>query len=564
MSICKPFLRLVEGARRFSKDEDGDILMMSVFMFILMVAFGGISVDLANYERHRSFIQNNLDNATLAAASLSQNLAPEGVVRSYLEAAGVDTASLQVTSSENSIGGVLIGRTVEASISGDLKTFFMRMLGQDTLAVGIRAAATEYIDNVEISLVLDVSGSMGMDGAGNPDMRKISTLRRAAISFVDMVLSNAEKNRISISVIPYSTKVNAGPDLLAGYTVSNEHDYSHCVDFGAADYRTLRIEPTQPLQRTGHFQFQAFSAADPKAGQWTCRVDNGFMITPLSQDKVELVRAIEALTPEGSTSIDMGAKWGLALLDPSANNPVRGLVSKGRVDGIFSDRPLLNDAPDSMKVLVIMTDGENDTEFRLRPNYASGLSPIYRTMGVDGAAYYSVDAVEVAGADDADLTLGERFFYGKHPKGADRRWEMKSIGQNPGLRSLTLNGSEKRLSWPEVWAEMSPIWSTYNLMSRQLNDQGAWGSDTISRWKQIHSTIGTGQKDLRLQDICNAAREKGIITYTVGFEVASASSLELLKNCASTEAHYFDVAGIEMESAFEMIASSIGMLRLTK
>ena len=41
-------------------------------------------------------------------------------------------------------------------------------------------------------------------------------------------------------------------------------------------------------------------------------------------------------------------------------------------------------------------------------------------------------------------------------------------------------------------------------------------------------------------------------------------SLELLEECASTEAHYFHVEGLEIESAFEMIASSISMLRLTK
>jgi hypothetical protein len=47
-------------------------------------------------------------------------------------------------------------------------------------------------------------------------------------------------------------------------------------------------------------------------------------------------------------------------------------------------------------------------------------------------------------------------------------------------------------------------------------------------------------------------------------DVDSTNSLSLLKDCASSEAHYFDVQGLEIQTAFDMIAASISMLRLTK
>ena len=64
----------------FRKDEDGSILMLSLLLFLGMTVFGGIAVDLANYERTRTALQSHLDNAVLAAASLSQDLDPEVVI----------------------------------------------------------------------------------------------------------------------------------------------------------------------------------------------------------------------------------------------------------------------------------------------------------------------------------------------------------------------------------------------------------------------------------------------------------------------------------------------------
>ena len=84
------------------------------------------------------------------------------------------------------------------------------------------------------------------------------------------------------------------------------------------------------------------------------------------------------------------------------------------------------------------------------------------------------------------------------------------------------------------------------------------------QWNDIIVEIDRDQKDTRLRALCNLARQAGIVTYTIGMDVTKSNSLEILKDCASTEAHYFDVEGMEIKAAFEMIAASISMLRLTK
>ncbi|UOA20620.1 hypothetical protein DSM14862_03649 (plasmid) [Sulfitobacter indolifex] len=554
---------LVKKLDQFRKEEDGGMLVLMIMLFLVMTVGGGLAVDLANHERTRTTFQTHLDNAVLAAASLSQELNPEDVVYSYLSAAGLDTSRVSVDAREDKIGGILVGRTVEASILGGLNTYFFRFFDIERFNMVISSQATERVEDIEISLVLDVSGSMAWSARGGGGA-KIDLLKGAASDFVETILNDSEEDRVSISIIPYSTKVNAGEDLLEQYTVTQEHDYSHCVDFNADDYTDLAISPRTELQRTGHFQFQQMSTSDPRSGQWVCRHDGGFSITPLSKSVSDLKRQIAALTPEGSTSIDMGAKWGLALLDPSARGPVSALIASGQVDASFRERPHPHDAENSMKVLVLMTDGKNDNEYRLQPEYASGDAKVIRTTSTASHLFYTVDAPETNGTNDGSWPNNERYFYATHPFEEERMWDEHTLRDNPRLERYANQLEEKHLSWPEVWAEMSPEYYGYNLYGRQGNSWWSWNSRLQSFWQNMHSTIGTDEKDRRLRNICAAAQRAGIVIYAIGMDVDSQNSLDLLKECASTEAHYFDVDGLEIQTAFDMIAASISMLRLTK
>ena len=89
-------------------------------------------------------------------------------------------------------------------------------------------------------------------------------------------------------------------------------------------------------------------------------------------------------------------------------------------------------------------------------------------------------------------------------------------------------------------------------MSRR--DRGAW----LDRPGSSH---GSGTKNARLDDICDAAKDTGITVFSVGFEVTS-SSATVMRNCASSPAHYFDVEGLDLTDAFAAIAREISKLRL--
>ena len=551
---------LFDRVKRFSKDEAGGMLVLMLVVFFGITIFGGLAVDLANHERTRTTFQTHLDNAVLAAASLSQNLDPEEVVRSYLTSAGLDPSEVAIDTSEEKIGGILVGRTVEASLPAGLNTYFFRFFDIDTLGMTITSEATERVEDIEISLVLDVSGSMTERSSDGSRMIKLDLLKNAASDFVETILSDSEEGRVSISLVPYSTKVNPGSALLGQYTATQEHDYSHCVDFDASDFTNLGINTRAELQRTGHFLIGSDSTWTPMTGQWVCRFDGGFAVTPLSSSPAELKTQISALTGLGSTSIDMGAKWGLALLDPSAQDPVSGLIAAGQIDPAFQGRPHVYGADNSMKVLVLMTDGENREEYRLKPEFASGRSDLIRTT-YGSSTYYTVESSENWSENDGDRTYTEAYFYAQHPFGSQRMWSTDTIANNSGYRFAD-RASEERLDWPEVWAEMSPYYYGYNMYGRRFDNY--WSYRAALYRDYVQWTVDATEKDRRLRQICGVANAAGVVIYSIGMDVDNTNSLNLLKDCASSEAHYFDVQGLEIQTAFDMIAASISMLRLTK
>ena len=86
--------------RRFWAAQDGSLTILALCLFLLMVMMGGLAVDLMRYEQTRTTLQNTLDRATLASASLTQTLDPAEVVADYFTKAGMDKYLKGVTVSE--------------------------------------------------------------------------------------------------------------------------------------------------------------------------------------------------------------------------------------------------------------------------------------------------------------------------------------------------------------------------------------------------------------------------------------------------------------------------------
>ena len=85
-----------------------------------------------------------------------------------MEKVGYDPDLVSVSFEEDRLGvdeaagedGTLIGRRVSANYDLAVDTFFMPLIGIDTLGTTNAGTAEQKVQNVEISLVVDISGSM--------------------------------------------------------------------------------------------------------------------------------------------------------------------------------------------------------------------------------------------------------------------------------------------------------------------------------------------------------------------------------------------------------------------
>jgi Flp pilus assembly protein TadG len=352
--------------KRFAEEEDGVMVVFSMFIILIILMVGGIGVDTMRFEMERTKLQNTIDRAVLAAADLDQTLSPKAVVEDYFVKAGITDVVPTVTPMTG------IGfKTVSASATRQIDTQFMRMSGVDTMTIPAGATAEERVPNVEVSLVLDISGSM-------KDNNRLANLRVAAKEFIDATVKADTVNRVSINIVPYSEQVNVGSIIFDELNVNQLHSYSHCVEFDDADFAALAISTTKLHQQMQHFQWNTFSIQSGTAQNTrhdTVCPRNGYeSVTAMSQNAAALKSSIDALRPRAGTAIYLGMKWGAYMLDPSFRPVNDKLRAANRSDANFSARPADYSDSTTLKTIVVMSDGENSSSARITSPYYGNTS----------------------------------------------------------------------------------------------------------------------------------------------------------------------------------------------
>lgn len=587
-----------QKAEQFRKKEDGSLIMFSLFIFLAMLMFGGIAVDLMLYENRRTHVQNSTDRAVLAAANLDQLVDSKKVVVDYLAKVGIEISEDDVTVNELSSGGLVTGRQVAVNVSGGFDTVLMNLVGVETLPYHAASEAEESVRDIEVSLVLDISGSMGQN-------QKLENMQAAAKEFLQDILVTSDDNRVSVSLVPYSTQVSAGPELLGQLFTEHNHDYSHCVNFDEEDFEVtamqrqrtrldeqgddvyeldefgvpivnddgdqiLVLEPV-PLSQTASFDpWRSYVGGKSTMGIDTpvCRFDGDAVdITPWSNNVTALQDQIDALTAEGNTSIDVAMKWGTALLDPSMNGALNNLIADPNVDidPEFGARPHPIGYDDALKFIVIMTDGINTTQFEMKDEYKEGPSPYFEENDGDILVAEEHDPLDQIGPQDMFNATGDpvqSFAEVGERDGTNgpnetiynvsrKNWKNQDAVENP----------VQQLSWLDAWHRMP--------LSRRafaVFHQGAPSLDAnhfFNALEQPLERIEDDEKDARLATICQAAKDAEIVVFSIGFEVTDASA-EVMRSCASSINHFYRVEGLDIETAFESIANQINQLKLTQ
>lgn len=350
-------------------NEGGSAAVMFGLVFAVLMIAAGAALDYARAARVSSFIGATLDAAALAAAKeLSEGASQdhvETVARTYVAAnlkgsdiSGAALSSLEVIQDRQN-------KTLTVTAGADVETVFMRLAGIGTVPVSKSSIAAFKAKDIELSLVLDVTGSM----SGS----KIRDLQDASREAIDSLLGSAELSgsSVRIGLVPYAASVNAG-------------DYADVASQGESRDRCV-------IERSGRHAFDdsapgdgAFVSAYPASG--TPRNDHyscpRSTIVPLTADRQRLFDTIDGFSTSGWTAGHIGAAWGWYQVAPDWS----------RVWPAAS-RPAAYATPNLVKAVVLMTDGEFNTNYlNGQPNRTSDAQArdLCSAMKAKGVLVFSV------------------------------------------------------------------------------------------------------------------------------------------------------------------------------
>ena len=358
-------------------------------------------------------------------------------------------------------------------------------------------------------------------------------LKVAAKEFVDTLLTDIEEDSVSISIVPFNSNTAPSQGLFDAINVNQTHTNTTCLDFTNASFGIAAIDPAVS-QAQAEFTSYYGGFQSPHLPSSSCNDKEYFEIMPYANDAATLHTKIDSLQAAGNTAGHVGIKWGLALLDPKFQSVVDDLIVDGDVDAGLTRLPVAYSDMESRKIIVMMSDGANTTEFRIGDTYGTGPSPmmevatgastfLHYLASADGSQYYSV-------ADEAWIS--------------DTEFDALST-------TLPSYAGTRQMDWPEAWGNMSTTY--YNNV---INDAGP-SNDFLG------GTARNGaEADPLMLDSCAAAANSGVTVYTIGFEM-NASSVETLRDCASSVSHFYDANGTQISEVFSAIATSILKLKLT-
>lgn len=208
--------RAATGLRAFRRDERGTTAVLVAAAIIPLIGALGLATDTARGFMVKARLSQALDAAALAGgkALFSDPAVRDAEVQMFFEAnfpqgfmgATVNGPSISVDPSTNK-------SWIELEAEATIGTTFMRVFNKDTLTVSASSAVTRQIDQLDLVLSIDTSGSM------NQPSSKIAGAKQAATDLVNILfgdnavsptvtLDGTTYNLLNIGIVNWNAKVN--------------------------------------------------------------------------------------------------------------------------------------------------------------------------------------------------------------------------------------------------------------------------------------------------------------------------------------------------------------------
>ena len=425
-TLSKHSVSFVDLLKRFRRDRSGAIAIIFAMTLTLLVAIVGGAVDYASWSAAKRQTVQAMDAAVLAGGRALQLgkteaeailAATEYYNQNRSDRLDVDAVTFAV---ENN------GTEVVAVSNSTVKTPLLNLAGIPTLAVtgtarSVLASGSNSGTDVEISLMLDTTGSM--EGS------KMDDLKLAAKDLINIVVWDDQSQYTSrVALAPFSQYVN----------VSQSHfeDITNQSPSGSGDQRTCvsersgsnRYTDEKPSSGNGYFNYYG--------GSGTCKPTS--TIRPLTNDKVALETAINAMPTSGYTAGHLGTAWSWYLLSPNWNS-IWPSSSEPKSYDLLTQ---MNEKgqPKLRKIAILMTDGEYNREYS-GDSATTQARELCTAMKAKGLTVYTV-GFAIASGGEADTTMAQCATSSSHYYSAEDGTQLRAAFRDIALKISTLRISE--------------------------------------------------------------------------------------------------------------------------
>lgn len=502
-------------------ETSGSVSLLFAMIALLLFSFIGAAVDYSRWNNARSRTSDALDAALLTAGRTLQTAGTPEEAVAAAEVAFLQNARtrLNLIAPKVSVQVTPDGSALEGVAGGKMKTPFMGLLRVGALdvsatsRVGFGFGSASGGSDLEISLMLDMTGSMCNDGTGPcSSSAKLDALKAAASDLVSIVKQGGPGGpNVRVAVVPFSTRVRIGAaqdvaaenlmtrltdlaprisgwykqwDNCSGGTVSSEDPDTGSCSTWTPQYVTDAVIVPCVTDRTGPDEF---TDAAPGPGRWLNGADG--TRRPIAWDS------------EG-TPINPGDGTGTSAADPTD-------LWDYNFDGFCWDVEVPN-------IIMPLTADKDTVLQRIDDLVAFG-----STGGALGTAW-------------TWYTLSPAWASVWSPDSAPGAYDTS--GSPPQLRKIAVLMSDGVYNTHRGWKGSDPVMVSNNA-----------------------------------KQICTNMKAQGIEIYSIGFDLDSlpaadkARAIDTLQSCGTDLQHFYDALDTaQLKQSFRDIAMQLSQLYIAR
>ncbi len=531
--------------RRLASETRGNVAMIFALTMpvLVMITMGGVDINRASTVR--ASLRDALDAAALAAARSSAttdeeiNAIGNRTLAANLQAfpdVNLTSATFTLDASQTVVADAVV--SVKTLVAGIALPSTGKILN-DRIPVSAHSEVNRSAKNLEVSMVLDVTGSM--------DGNDVASLKTAAASLVDTIVKDQQSPYTSrVAVVPYSMGVNLGAAAVnargavsAGKTItgatrscSTSNRRTTCTIVVTANAHGLVVGDSVVITGLSGMN-GALNSPVNTAWTVTAKTNNTFTF--------KISESVSGSYNSGGTAYC--AKAGC---EYQAFTNLDGGTSVQRVSTCVTERTGSHAYTDASPATALV--GRN-----------------YPTNGTDNACLTS----ELMPLSSDKATLKARIN------------SLTAVGSTAGQIGTAWGWYTLSPSFNSLWAGSgaNPYNTAETIKAVVLMTDGdfntPYNNGVIARdaltgsganSNKINQYATNGASAAQAARLCTAMKAQGITVYTVAFSVsANSAAATLLNGCASSaDKAYSASSGTQLVSAFQAIGRDITQLRISR